>query len=94
MPVDSPLQAVARGVIFKLAQNQSPVILSPQEFSVVAGILNGFTGALASAVGIPTTPIPPDKELNGRVSLDDLQRGMLKAMLLEYVAIPTGQGQG
>lgn len=90
MPVDSESQAIARGIIIKLAQNpSSPLALEPLEFSVVAEILNGFTGALAGAAGITTTPLPFDQELRGNVSLDAVQRKMLKAMLAEYVAVPT-----
>jgi hypothetical protein len=89
MLVDSESQAIAKGILIKLAQNQTPLDLAPLEFAVVAEILNDFTNALAGAAGIPATPIPPDRELYGKVTLDSVDRRMLKTMLAEYVTIPT-----
>jgi hypothetical protein len=75
-------------VLVKLSKPLPPV-LEPQEFSVVADILNSLTGALASAGGISNTGLPTTQGLHGTVTLDELEVRMLKEMLVEFVRVPT-----
>ncbi len=75
MPNDSYSQGIARGITNRITPGQTSVNLSQPEFAVVTGILSDLTKSLGNAPG--------------QINLGEVQTRTLKAVLDEYIKIPT-----